>query len=352
MIHKNPGTFIFCLLIFNAFQPPVNAEESNNVIEKNSGIGIYIDQDMFVPFSNEDRDYTMGFAVEFFWAKEKGLYPLDSLVKTAGEWLGIEKSDKDIVYSFMLGTLAYTPDDLSDSQPIFNDRPYSSLIYLSNKRVRTDGRNALAAEVLLGLMGSKLPGEFQTAFHSMYREVFDLEPTDDPVEPKGWRNQISDGGELTLRLRLTNSRLQEKLSIPKRLDVTTTMGLALGFQTNANLGFAIRAGKLRSPFWSLPYDPVNRGNFVPSKAENEWYFWTAFNARFVGYDALLQGQFRHSDVRFSYDEIEHIVYDGGVGLTLGFDSSQLTISANMKSADLKIEPRKQLWGGINYMYYF
>ena len=352
MIHKNPGTFIFCLLIFNAFQPLVNAEESNNVIEKNSGIGIYIDQDMFVPFSNEDRDYTMGFAVEFFWAKEKGLYPLDSLVKTAGEWLGIEKSDKDIVYSFMLGTLAYTPDDLSDSQPIFNDRPYSSLIYLSNKRVRTDGRNALAAEVLLGLMGSKLPGEFQTAFHSMYREVFDLEPTDDPVEPKGWRNQISDGGELTLRLRLTNSRLQEKLSIPKRLDVTTTMGLALGFQTNANLGFAIRAGKLRSPFWSLPYDPVNRGNFVPSKAENEWYFWTAFNARFVGYDALLQGQFRHSDVRFSYDEIEHIVYDGGVGLTLGFDSSQLTISANMKSADLKIEPRKQLWGGINYMYYF
>ena len=352
MIHKNPGTFIFCLLIFNAFQPLVNAEESNNVIEKNSGIGIYIDQDMFVPFSNEDRDYTMGFAVEFFWAKEKGLYPLDSLVKTAGEWLGIEKSDKDIVYSFMLGTLAYTPDDLSDSQPIFNDRPYSSLIYLSNKRVRTDGRNALAAEVLLGLMGSKLPGEFQTGFHSMYREVFDLEPTDDPVEPKGWRNQISDGGELTLRLRLTNSRLQEKLSIPKRLDVTTTMGLALGFQTNANLGFAIRAGKLRSPFWSLPYDPVNRGNFVPSKAENEWYLWTAFNARFVGYDALLQGQFRHSDVRFSYDEIEHIVYDGGVGLTLGFDASQLTISANMKSADLKIEPRKQLWGGINYMYYF
>lgn len=346
--------FVLCVLfvLFVLFLNVFNADLYAKQLEKNSGIGIYIDQDMFVPFSNEDRDYTMGFAVEFFWAKDEGLYPLDGLVKAAGEWLGIKKSDNKIVYSFMLGTLAYTPDDLSNTQPIYDDRPYSSLIYLSNKRVRTDGKNALAAEVLLGLMGSKLPGEFQAGFHSMYRDAFDLEPADDPVEPKGWRHQISDGGELTLRLRLTNSRLQEKLSIPKYLDVTTTMGLSLGFQTNANLGFAMRAGKLRSPFWSLPYDPVNRGNFVPAKAEDEWYFWSAFNARFVGYDALLQGQFRYSDVKFSYDEIEHVVYDGGIGLTLGFDESQLTISANMKSADLKILPRNQVWGSINYLYYF
>lgn len=340
----------FYFMLFTFFNASLHADDENS--NQTSGIGIYIDQDLLVPFTNEDRDYTMGVAVEFFWAKDKGLYPLDGLVKTAGEWLGIEESDNDIIYSFMLGTLAYTPDDLADSQPIYNDRPYSSLIYLSNKRVRTDGKNALAAEVLLGLMGSKLPGEFQAAFHSMYRDVADLDPTEDPVEPKGWRHQISDGGELTLRLRLTNSRLQETLSIPNRFDVTTTMGLSLGFQTNANLGFAMRLGKLRSPFWSLPYDPINRGNFVPSKAEDEWYFWSAFNARFIGYDALLQGQFRHSDVKFSYDEIEHVVYDGGIGLTLGFDESQFTISANMKSSDLKLTTRKQVWGSINYLYYF
>lgn len=156
-----------------------------------------------------------------------------------------------------------------------------------------------------------------------------------------------------MRLRLTNSRLQEKLSIPKRFDLATTMGLSIGFQTNANVGVAIRAGKLRSPYWSLPYDPVNRGNFLPySKAMDEWYFWTSINARFIGYDALLQGQFRHSDVTFSYDEIEHVVYDGGVGLTLGFEKSQLTISANAKSSDLKLTSRHQVWGSINYLYYF
>ncbi len=186
----------------------------------------------------------------------------------------------------------------------------------------------------------------------MYREAFNLGPTEDPVDPKGWRNQISDGGELTLRLRLTNSRLQSKLSYPGRFDLATTMGLSLGLQTNANLGISIRAGKLRSDYWSLPYDPVNRGNFLPSKARDEWYFWSAINARFVAYDALLQGQFRHSNVKFSYDEIEHVVYDGGMGLTLGFEKSQLTLSANFKSSDLKLTSRRQVWGSINYLYYF
>ena len=353
MCFINSKASILCVLFFNIFYSVVFAEQVEDKKENSRGIGIYIDQDMFVPFSNEDRDYTMGFAIEFFWAKDKGLYPLDGLVKKAGEWLGIEESDNRIVHSFMLGALAYTPDDLSDTQPIYNDRPYSSLIYLSNKRVLTDGKNALAAEVLLGVIGSKLPGEVQAGFHSIYRNIADLGPTEDPVEPKGWRHQISDGGELTMRLRLTNSRLQEKLSIPKRFDLATTMGLSIGFQTNANVGVAIRAGKLRSPYWSLPYDPVNRGNFLPySKAMDEWYFWTSINARFIGYDALLQGQFRHSDVTFSYDEIEHVVYDGGVGLTLGFEKSQLTISANAKSSDLKLTSRHQVWGSINYLYYF
>lgn len=342
---------IFGVFILNLFHFAALAEEPENKKEQNRGIGLYLDQDFFVPFANEDRDYTIGIAVEFFWQKEKGLYPLDGLVRTAGEWLGIKDSD-NIEYSFMLGTLAYTPDDLSDPRPIYNDRPYSSLIYLSNKRVRANEKKALAAEILLGIMGSRIPGEAQTAFHRWYRDYKNLKDTDDPVDPKGWRHQISDGGELTLRLRLTKSELIEQLSYPGSFDIASTIGLSLGFQTNANVGIAMRLGKLRSPIWSMPYDPVNRGNFVPSKAKHEWYFWSALNARLVGYDSLLQGQFKTSDVTFSYDELEPVVYDGGVGLTLGFLSSQLTFSANVKTSDLKFISRHQIWGGVNYLYYF
>lgn len=315
--------------------------------EQDSGIGLYIDQDLLIPFTNEDRDYTMGVAVEFFWAKDKGLYPFDKLVRQTAELLGMEGTESNIVYSFMLGTLAYTPDDLSDTQPIYNDRPYSSLIYLSNKRVRADHENAIAAEVLLGIIGTNLSREVQSGFHSLYRDIAD---STEPVEPMGWAHQISDGGELTMRLRLSRSRLQ--FSEPGLWDIASTVGLSLGFQTNISASLAFRLGDIKSQFWSLPFDPVSRGNFLPAKPKSEWYLWSAVRAHLIGYDALLQGQFRHSEVKFTSDEIEHYVYDGAIGLTFGFEKSQLTFSANMKSSDLKLTSRKQVWGSINYLYHF
>jgi hypothetical protein len=341
-MYSKPSTLLFfCSFILIFFQHIAHAEQQH------SGIGIYLDQDLFVPFTNEDRDYTMGIAFEFFWAKDKGLYPLDNLVRQTAELMGIENFDENIVYSFMLGTLAYTPDDLSDTQPIYDDRPYSSLIYLSNKRVRADDKNALAVEMLLGIIGTNLSREVQTAFHSFYRNIAG---TIEPVEPKGWSHQISDGGELTVRLRLSRSQLQ--FSNHGLWDVATTVGFSLGFQTNISVSAAIRLGNIKSKFWSLPYDPVSRGNFLPDPHKDEWYFWSSFRAHLVGYDALLQGQFRHSDVKFSSDEIERVVYDGGLGLTFGFEKSQLTISANTKSSDLKLTSRRQVWGSINYLYYF
>jgi len=333
---------VFCLSFF--YPPLSHAKETNPV--QNNGIGIYIDQDLFVPFTNEDRDYTMGFAIEFFWQKDKGLYPFDNLVRQAGELMGLSDSD-NIVYSFMLGTLAYTPDDLSNPQPIYNDRPYSSLIYLSNKRVRADDKNAIAAEVLFGVLGTNFSRNAQSGFHSQYRQIAG---TTSPVEPRGWGNQISNGGELTMRLRFSNSRLQ--FSKAALWDIASTVGLSLGFQTNASVALAIRFGNIKSKFWSLPYDPVSRGNFLPGRPGSEWYFWSAFRTHLIGYDALLQGQFKSSEVKYISAEIEPFVYDGAFGLTMGYKKSQLTFAANVKSSDLKHISRQQVWGSINYLYYF
>lgn len=329
-----------CLLLLSFSGNAVMAEEKNN------GIGIYIDQDLFVPFANEDRDYTMGLAFEFFSDSGEGLYPFDNMVKETAKLLGLKDSE-NIVYSFMLGTLAYTPDDLANPDPIYDDRPYASLIYLSNKRVRANHNNALAAEVLFGIIGTSFSQNMQTHLHSLSREIAN---TTEPVEPRGWSHQISDGGELTLRLRLSNSRLQ--FSDTGLWDIATTYGFSLGFQTNIHVSAAFRLGDIKSPFWSLPYDPVNRGNFSPAPPSPEWYIWSAMRAHLVGYDALLQGQFRHSDVEYDSDEINHLVYDGAIGLTFGFDSSQFTFSINAKTSDLKHTHRNQVWGSINYVSHF
>ena len=344
MCFNNVKIIIFCLICLPL--SAIHAEESKP--ERDIGVGIYIDQDLFIPFTNEDRDYTMGVAMEFFWSEDKELYVLDGLVRSASRWVGIKDTDSKIVHSLILGTLAFTPDDLSNTEPIYDDRPYASLIYLGNKRVRADDETAFAAEVAIGLLGTGFAREFQSKFHEWYR---DLDNSDEPVEPMGWDHQISDGGELTLRLRLSRSKLHKSLS-NHHLDVATTLGLSLGFQTNISYSAAIRAGNIKSPFWSLPYDPVNRGNFLPSKAQSEWYFWSAVRAHLVGYDALLQGQFRDSEVTYSYDEIEKVVLDGAFGFTWGFSNSQLTFSANTKTSDLKHTDRTQTWGSVNYIHHF
>jgi len=336
-------SFLF-ILLFSLYSPSALA------VEQDRGLGIYFDQDLLVPLLNQDRDYTMGMAIEFFWEKEKGLYPLDNLVKHAGRWFGLKELDNNVIYSFMLGTVNYTPDDLSNPLPILNDRPYSSLIYLSNKRVRADKNNAVAAEVLLGILGTNVAKETQTSLHRLWRNVTG---SDEPVNPQGWSHQISNGGELTMRVRFANSHLQQYLSKPGSWDVATTWGASLGYQTNISASIAIRAGDINSSFWSLPFDPVNRGNFLPSAMKNEWYLWTAYRMHLVGYDALLQGQFRNSDVTFTSDKIEKVVHDCAVGLTIGRNNSQITLSVNAKSAELKkAQKRRHYWGSVHYLFHF
>lgn len=312
------------------------------------GTGFYLDQDLTVPFSNEDRDYTMGIAAEFFWQdKESGLYPLDGMVKRIGQWLGLHDKQDEIVRSFMLGSITYTPDDLANPNPIYDDRPYASLIYLSNKRVRANPKNAVGIEFQLGLLGTSITGDIQTALHGFWRDASD---SDTPVDPKGWDHQISEGGELTLRIRLSNSQLLFEQR--GDWDVAASGSVTLGYQTNLSAGITARLGHTASPSWTIPFDPINRGNFLPSLAGNEWYAWAAYRLRFVAYDALLQGQFRESDVTFSGDEIEHILHEGGLGLTFTYRPLQITLALNAKSPELKYgsDHRNHYWGGLYAVY--
>jgi hypothetical protein len=262
--------------------------------------------------------------------------------------MGMGGADDSVVTSFIVGTVNYTPDDLSDPAPIANDRPYASLLYLGNKRVRASKTSAVAAEALVGVIGTDVAREVQQKLHGWWRSAAD---SSEPVDPQGWTHQISDGGELTMRLRFSNSRLRAESA--GLWDVATTWAVSLGYQTNASLGVSGRAGKIGSAFWSIPFDPVNRGSFLPSLSENEWYVWAAYRARLVAYDALLQGQFRHSDVRISTDEIERLLHEGAVGVTAAFGQAQMTFALNAKSAEFKQSKRREhYWGSLNLIYHF
>jgi len=321
--------------------------ESAAAVERRH-VGLYFDQDMLLPAVNEDRDYTMGIAMEIVVEEDakggQGLSLLDNQLKRLGEALGAHDPDERIRRSYMIGAVNFTPENLAVSEPQYDDRPYSSVLFLANKRVYADQGRAVGIEAQLGLLGTSLAREVQTTIHQAWRESTG---DDEPVDPQGWDNQISAGGEPTARLRFAYARRMNDLSLANRFDLAWTGDVSLGYQTNASLGLSARAGLLRSPFWTIPYDPINRGNFLPSFSGPELYVWGAVRSRLVGYDALLQGQFRDSDVTFSSSDMNRLVHDAGIGITGSLYGAKLTLSANLKTAELNRgkADRTHWWGG-------
>lgn len=319
---------VFCVLSL-----PASAERR--------GVAVYFDQDMFIPLVNEDRDYTMGVGFEFF-EEDDGIYPLEHVLEELGKLVGVDPVTPRMRRSYLLGSVNYTPDDLSAADPVIDDRPYSSVVFLANKRVYADQDTAIGVEAQLGLLGSYIAREVQRKLHRAWREANNVT---EPVDPKGWGNQISAGGEPTARVRIARSDLL--FEHPGVWDVAGTSDISLGYQTNASIGLGVRAGMIGSPFWSLPYDPINRGNFMPAFGSDEAYLWLAGRIRAVAYDALLQGQFRDSALTFGHSDLKRLVGDVGFGVTMAWQDVQLTLSANSKTSELKRgkADRTHWWGG-------
>lgn len=335
------------------------------------GWGLHMDQDFFIPARNEDRDYTMGVAFERFRQLNETESAADWLspvhdvfdgwheafhgwLDTAqdGQQPGQSTATPATAKSFMLGVQAFTPDNLSASAPVLNDRPYSSLLFFSNKRVHAWQNRATGSDLRIGILGLNITRQVQTWLHRRYRASTGK---DMPVDPQGWGNQISDGGELTALYRLAST---ERLSGSKGCDcldwdLSFNKGLSLGYQTNAHLGFSGRAGKIDSKPWTLPWDAINRGNFIPSTSNDELYAWAAWRGRLVAYDALLQGQFRNSEFTINSGDIKRLVYESAVGVTAAWRSFAFTASMNLKTGEISGEAdRTHFWGGlsVNYRY--
>lgn len=312
--------------------------------ERAKYIGIYMDQDFFIPGRNEDRDYTVGIAAELFWEDEAKSVPyLDAALEQINTYTSLGLDKEKVQRSFFVGSVNFTPDDLENSEPIFDDRPYASLLYFSSKLVMADAAydRVIGTELQIGILGLEIAKVLQTKFHGYTRS---LSGNDTPVDPKGWQHQISDGGEPTFKYRMSYGK---QFLRNKYLDLAWTTDASVGFQTNASIGLQMRRGIRRSGFWTLPYDPINRGNFIPvTKKDHEVYFWTAYRARGVIYDALIQGQFRDSEVTFDSHEIKRLVHEAGIGVAGTFRSVQLGLSLNYKSAELEgTASRSHYWGG-------
>ena len=281
----------------------------------NSGWQVNADNDLLTGQST-DRDYTGGLALtlsgkrvqEYLVSIDSWRAAMDGLVKFPHLY---QSSDYKSFHSQQYGMILFTPEDINSVAPIYDDRPYASLFYLSNTEftVVPEKNTAYVSILTIGLLGLDLAEDVQRSLHSI---------TDSDV-PSGWQHQVSSGGEPTAML---SYGVQNKLYSSNSQQLKLEYEANLGFMTDVNTGFSWRWGRINSPWWAFnPYQSKYMQQSMPvfsdnsAEHKNEFYLWAGGRLNLRIYNALLQGQFRHSEVTVSSADMERLVAEYWFGVT-------------------------------------
>ena len=301
-----------CLTCFSVIADNIGDEKYN------SGWRVNADNDLFTAQST-DRDYTGGLALTLSGKRAQD-YPVsidawraavDDLVKFPDLY---QSSDYMLFHSQQYGMILFTPEDISSVAPVYDDRPYASLFFLSNTEftVVPEKNTAYVSILTIGLLGLDLAEDVQRSLHSI---------TDSEV-PAGWQHQVSSGGEPTV---MFTYGLQNNIYSSARQQLKLEYEANLGFITDVNAGFSWRWGRINSPWWTFnPYQSKYMQQSMPVFSSNsaehkdEFYLWAGGRLNLRVYNALLQGQFRHSEVTVSSADLQRLVVEYWFGVTREF----------------------------------
>jgi hypothetical protein len=284
------------------------------------GWTVHLDNDLFA-FTDDDRDYTAGISITLGGKDAAGPRPmaraLDWLDRETG--FGARASLKENARSFEAGIVLFTPQDLEAEEPLYDDRPYANLTYLSSSRLEHEpsSRIAYQSSLTIGVLGMPWVEPLHGAVHA----AFGSRP------PRGYRHQISDGGEPTARYAVSRYRLLHSGRYRKR-PYHLRLGLSgsIGYLTETSADLAFRWGNLNTPWWSSSPSIADYGGHPPIRLAGEasrrsgpkLQFAAGVNLRLRAYNAFLQGQFRESDVTHDSSRLNHVLLDAWLGVTTVF----------------------------------
>jgi hypothetical protein len=337
------------LLVAFLMASPSQGAESEREFD---GVRLQVDNDLFAG-RESDRDYTGGFAVTVSGRNAReGLLSLDPVLTRLDDMLTEPTTDAQTIrHARQLGLMAFTPANTLAREALPGERPYANLLFVANGRVRVDAdmRSAWVSSLTVGVLGLSLAEDVHDAIH----EVVGSE------RPRGYHHQISDGGEPTARYTLAHQRLW--IANPSgTVDVKTTVQGSVGFLTETSAAISIRMGRFSSSWWSFAPELTDYiGSPVPfearGRARPELYFFAGARLKAQLYNVFLQGQFRHSDVRYTSSDIEPLVAMAWVGVvTQLFDQTQLSYTINYQTAEVRHgdASRDALWGGVQLSHSF
>jgi len=226
------------------------------------------------------------------------------------------------------------------------------MIVLSNTQLNAnlDTQIIYHSNFTLGIIGSELGENVQKELHRLLgNEV-----------PQGWENQISDGGELTAMYTVTRQKLHivEKSVDGLTAELRSVLGASIGTTTEVGFGVGGRIGQITTPWWEFAPvlgDYLNLGTPFASRprtGEKEFFVWGGIIARYRVYNALLQGQFKDSEVTYTADELIPLITETALGVTWEpVKQWTLSLSLRMRSSEFKNNSGMNTdWGSLTLSY--
>jgi len=316
-----------------------------------TGASIVLDEHLLTD-PTRDMDYNGG--GEIAWSGMRALRHvrwLDHLLDGIDHLSGAASSSGFApAHALAIGLLVFTPQDLRLREPERGDRPYASLFFISVGRryVSEQATVAYNSSLTLGVLGLAAARGVQDVLHDLTGSI----------RPEGWSHQVSAGGEPTARYSLARQALLGQFADVgwSRADLKWTLGGSLGTVTEGSAAVNLRWGRLASPWWAFApeqttyvQDPQPAPPPLPPAASPEVFALIGARVKLRAYDAFLQGQFRHSDLRYSEGEVNPVLEEAWAGVEFRTASGlELRYIARWQSPELRrgIGSRSILWGSF------
>lgn len=318
-----------------------------------AGWSLQIDNDALA-LSEKDQDYSFGFGLTLAGGHARsGWYSLDPLLGRTNNLTGWQAASGSRYHSIQIGLMGFTPSDIETEQPLPGEHPYANLLYYANAReqVHEDGRTVDYASLSLGLLGSAAGEATQKLIH---------DATNDD-KPRGWDNQISDGGEPTFRYLVARQTLRKRGQLAgQAFEIKRTLRASVGYLTEAGLAYSMRFGHILSPWWrhapeNVDYLPGPGYAGINDPQARDFFAFGGVMLRLRGYNAVLQGQFRDSAVEYAHDELRHLLGEAWLGVTRHvYQGLQMSFTLRYKTREIR-DGRDQddpLWGSITLSHGF
>jgi hypothetical protein len=336
MHHFSPHFSFFQLFFFLIFLTTSSFSKQNDW--ELYHVKLYIENDIL---AREDSQYTGG-------AKLDVVYKIDN---PDGLYKLLIADDAKIFFfrSFAIGSQIYTPNDLTQSKPIFNDWSYAAWTYGEVGVHKSTEKTLNSLLLKIGVVGSNAKGkEVQTAIHKWTNST----------KPEGWDNQIYN--ELGIDLTYIYKRRYEYedqtlwgLSIVPSFDVDFG-----NIVTQSSLGVFIRMGYNTVKDFGSSTMSVGGESCIPvyskqkQSLQQKWSisFNTLLRGSVVARDIFVEGNtFRKSIV--SHERNNFVVYIGG-GISIRYRSFNFDFMQIYNTPKAKDIDRSKSVGTVLLTYFY